>query len=136
VRITLRGELPLLHRYSNILMLLPLLFLTFSKWFVIIEFKINQQYIATHLCINRDKPWLHCNGKCFLKKKMQQQEQQDKTTGNSVKDKSDIFYYRNYNHFRVFVPSHIIPFNNFYQGKTYPSPTFPFFHPPKNPSGC
>ena len=29
-------------------------------------FMVNQTYIAQELCINRDKPELTCNGKCFL----------------------------------------------------------------------
>ena len=27
---------------------------------------INQNYIADFLCINKDKPELECNGKCYL----------------------------------------------------------------------
>jgi len=28
--------------------------------------KINQKYIAENYCINRDKPQMHCDGKCQL----------------------------------------------------------------------
>jgi hypothetical protein len=31
-----------------------------------ISFKINQNYIAKNLCINRDTPKSTCNGKCHL----------------------------------------------------------------------
>ena len=27
----------------------------------------NYDYIATELCVNKDKPYLECNGKCYLK---------------------------------------------------------------------
>lgn len=30
----------------------------------------NRAYIAATLCENKDKPQLHCNGKCYLKKKI------------------------------------------------------------------
>jgi hypothetical protein len=33
-------------------------------------FKINQDYIAQELCINRDKPELSCAGKCILNSKL------------------------------------------------------------------
>lgn len=33
-------------------------------------FKANQTFIAKELCINRDRPELSCNGKCFLMTKM------------------------------------------------------------------
>lgn len=32
----------------------------------IIEYYANYDYIATVLCENRDKPYLECNGKCYL----------------------------------------------------------------------
>ena len=37
---------------------------------VYIDFKLNQDYIAKVLCINRDKPELQCNGHCILMQKI------------------------------------------------------------------
>ena len=34
------------------------------------SFKLNQNYIASNLCENKNKPALQCNGKCFLKKQI------------------------------------------------------------------
>lgn len=45
---------------------------------VLIDFKINQDYIAKVLCINRDNPKLKCNGKCFLAAKLKKLEEQEK----------------------------------------------------------
>ncbi len=45
---------------------------------VYIDFKLNQDYIATVLCINRDKPEMQCNGQCVLMQKMN--EAQDHTS--------------------------------------------------------
>jgi len=36
----------------------------------IIEYHANYEYIATVLCENRDKPYLECNGKCYLEKQL------------------------------------------------------------------
>ena len=36
----------------------------------IIEYYANYDYIATVLCENRDKPYLGCNGKCYLEKQL------------------------------------------------------------------
>jgi hypothetical protein len=33
-------------------------------------FYANQSYIAKNLCVNRDKPWMHCNGHCQLNNKL------------------------------------------------------------------
>ncbi|MFI5135845.1 MAG: hypothetical protein ACHQD9_08335, partial [Chitinophagales bacterium] len=46
--------------------------------FLIIEtqYNLNHTYIASVLCENRDKPQLHCDGKCYLKKEMTHQQDQ------------------------------------------------------------
>ena len=67
-----------------ILMLL-LLVQTFNTWITIIDFKINQNYIAAKLCQNRNRPQMHCNGQCVLMKKMRQHEKQEQNTPGSVK---------------------------------------------------
>ncbi len=35
-----------------------------------VEFVVNYQYISQVLCINKKKPQLKCNGKCYLKSKL------------------------------------------------------------------
>jgi hypothetical protein len=49
-----------------------------TQLFVYAGFTLNQKYIATQLCVNRDKPQLHCNGKCYLMRKLKQAEQKEK----------------------------------------------------------
>lgn len=39
-------------------------------------FKANQTFIAKELCINKNRPELHCDGKCFLMTKMRDVHQQ------------------------------------------------------------
>lgn len=51
----------------------------FSKLFIYAGYEMNQKYIASTLCENRAKPWLHCNGKCFLMKKIKQAEEKEKS---------------------------------------------------------
>lgn len=36
----------------------------------IIEYHANYEYIATILCENKDRPYLECNGKCYLEKQL------------------------------------------------------------------
>ena len=40
-------------------------------------FFLNRSFIAKNLCVNREKPMMHCNGKCYLSKKLKEQEKQD-----------------------------------------------------------
>lgn len=43
-----------------------------------LDYELRKDYIVKYLCINRDKPQLHCDGKCYLAKRIaaaQEQEQ-------------------------------------------------------------
>jgi hypothetical protein len=50
----------------------------FSQVFVRAGFDLNENYIVSRLCINRDRPQIHCNGKCYLMRKLKQAEQKEK----------------------------------------------------------
>lgn len=43
---------------------------TFSQVVIVAQYYANKDYIAKNLCENRNKPMMHCDGKCCLKKKL------------------------------------------------------------------
>jgi hypothetical protein len=57
-------------KYLAFLLLGIYLSATFRYVMPFIEYESNYEYISTVLCENRDKPSLHCNGKCFLNKEI------------------------------------------------------------------
>ena len=57
---------------------------TFSKWLMVAGYSMNKEYIAKNLCENRNKPALHCNGKCQLMKKMAAEESQPLNSSGSI----------------------------------------------------
>jgi hypothetical protein len=59
------------------ILLLLLMTQAFSHWFVVMSFKLNQDYIAKNLCENRYRPKLNCKGNCVLMKKLKQQEKEE-----------------------------------------------------------
>jgi len=67
-------------RLTAFLLIACLVCSSFSRFFVYAGFELNRHYIATKLCENRNKPWLHCNGKCYLMKKIK--EADDKQAAN------------------------------------------------------
>ena len=42
----------------------------FKPAFPVIEYLVNYDYISRVLCINKDKPQLQCDGKCYLMKQL------------------------------------------------------------------
>lgn len=55
-----------------------LLFGLGSKSFVVLQWKINQAEITEKYCINKDKPMMNCNGKCYLSKQLENLELKEK----------------------------------------------------------
>ncbi|UOB17473.1 hypothetical protein [Abyssalbus ytuae] len=44
----------------------------------VFEYIINKDYIAEFYCVNKDKPMLNCDGKCYLAKMIQAQQEDKK----------------------------------------------------------
>lgn len=38
---------------------------------------MNKHYISQNLCVNKDKPELHCDGKCYLAKQIRESEKNE-----------------------------------------------------------
>lgn len=67
----------MLTRFTAILILCCSVSLNLSGLFVFAGFEMNQSYIAKELCVNKDKPQLHCNGQCYLMKKLKQAQDKE-----------------------------------------------------------
>jgi len=74
----------MLKRALAILLLLCSVSLSLSQFFVFAGFEMNRSYIVAALCINRDRPQLHCNGKCYLMKKLKQAQEKEQKQENQV----------------------------------------------------
>jgi len=70
------------------LLLFSILLQTFSKAVICVDFYANQDYIAKTLCENRDKPMLHCCGRCQLRKRLANDADQDK--GNPSRKSNEV----------------------------------------------
>ena len=69
------------------LLLFAVLLPGISPWGTIAYYNINRNYIARVLCENRDRPELHCNGQCYLAKKLKaQQDRQDNDTTERIRN--------------------------------------------------
>jgi len=66
------------RRLLAYLLVFTLIGSNFSRLFIYAGFELNRNYIALKLCENRDKPWMHCNGKCYFMKKIKQAEDKEK----------------------------------------------------------
>jgi hypothetical protein len=74
---------PMLKYPATILLILLVTFQTFSKWFLILEYQVNRDFIAKNLCINRvsREGVSCCAGKCYLNKKLANDESAQQIPG-------------------------------------------------------
>jgi hypothetical protein len=50
----------------------------------IIHYILHKKYYAEVLCKNKDKPQMHCNGKCHLKKELKEKENNQNNPNNPI----------------------------------------------------
>lgn len=59
-----------MKRLISIFLLLSLCSQYFIQTGFVSWFELNKEMIVKTLCINKDQPEMHCDGKCFLKKEL------------------------------------------------------------------
>lgn len=80
----------LLSTFLILVFLSPLL----MKTWILVDFKVHQDFIAKVLCINKDKPMSNCNGKCILAQKLKKAaEPAKKELPAALKDRTEINLY-------------------------------------------
>jgi hypothetical protein len=64
--------------------------------FPVVEYALHYDYISEVLCVNKDKPMLHCNGKCHLMKELAKAAESEKPISSdkkgSVKQETETLY--------------------------------------------
>lgn len=74
-----------------ILLALILHLSTFLNVGIGLYYYLNKEYIAQQLCENRNRPEMHCNGKCYLTKQLHTAEKAQQNAGSQVvKEKEEI----------------------------------------------
>lgn len=108
---------------------------TLSQWGTIAYYQVNKDYIARVLCENRDKPQLHCDGQCYLAKRLKaQQDRQDKETTQRVQNSPVLQLFCQETLAFTFDPKWmLLQSADFidYQVSAYQSPLMSLFRPPR-----
>ncbi len=122
----------LMIKYSiAIFLLVAFVAQTFSNGFVLIDYYTNTAAFAKN-CVNKAKPKLHCNGKCQMMKKLQEEEKKDqqipeRKIGKKIEiicSFSDLF---DFSSDLYFVARAI----NFEKSHPIQDLSYSFFHPPR-----
>lgn len=117
---------------TAVILMFSLLSFQFSELLIFVSFKINQDYIAKNLCVERDVEGSTCKGCCQLKKRMNEQQESKKALPPVQTEKQNIdfwnqpafsweFYYPKSNKFTINTANYYIFLL-----------TERIFHPPKS----
>jgi len=75
---------------TTILLFTVIFLQTFSLFVIQADYFLNKDYVTKAYCVNKDKPAMHCNGKCYLARQLKEQEKQDQQAPNPKKEKFEI----------------------------------------------
>lgn len=62
----------------------------FTQAYYLIDYQLRKDFIAKALCVNKQKPQLNCNGKCYLAKRLKATEEQENKAQHNIFDKYEI----------------------------------------------
>ena len=63
-----------------------------DRYVVMLEFYLNQSYIAQNLCENRARPQLNCKGNCVLSKKLAEEQKKQQEVPAKKTESKEIIY--------------------------------------------
>ena len=76
---------------KSVMIFLFCFMLGFRPLIPVADYLINYDYYSKVLCINQNKPELHCNGKCQLAKEMAEKSDENKNAKTGSLPSIDVF---------------------------------------------
>ena len=120
-----------LKQFFVILSFIGIVLQTFYSGVILTNYMVNKDFIAKNLCENRDKPMMHCNGKCHLRKQLAEQQKKENAPVQSLKEKLELQFFSKTTPL-IFTETdpEIIPFNSTYLFFIPKTTLVSVFHPP------
>lgn len=67
-----------------------------GKTLILLDYCLNKKYIAATFCENRNRPQLHCNGKCHLRKALKKDDARQGNENRNVNEREDVSCWENH----------------------------------------
>ena len=101
---------------------------------IVAYYQINKGFITANFCINKAKPKLQCNGKCYLAKKLKKAQENEEKQASLVNSFEQNIYLEPLQLFvlqPIAVQDPTIDNHFYYTESQFTSPTFSIIQPPK-----
>lgn len=116
----------------SLILLSAFLIQIFSMVIIYADYYIHKDYITKVLCENKDKPQMHCEGKCHLKKELDKEKKKEQSPANPLKEKNEIqLFSQNNAGIFIFTPSVTNQLTAYYSFHLSEKHLQSIFHPPK-----
>lgn len=94
-----------MRKLISTILICSVLLPTIGQVCIIVDFRLNQDFITELFCINKDKPVMACNGKCHLADQLKKTDTQEEDTAPaSARKSSEYNYYTSrFNEIRIAV---------------------------------
>lgn len=76
--------------FFSYLLLALVLLQTLSREVLLVDFTLHQPALAARYCINKARPELHCDGKCYFAKLAKKQQQRESKAPNAAREKLEM----------------------------------------------
>ena len=104
----------------------------FNKAFLVIDYQLNTSFITSKFCENKDKPRMHCEGKCHLNKQLKSLDKSENAPVNNVKVSDEILLFASFEQITIKPISQLHTSSTFYrEGKAF-GRSHAIFHPPQD----
>ncbi|MGB4849250.1 MAG: hypothetical protein WBP41_15100 [Saprospiraceae bacterium] len=104
---------------------------SFSSLIILGGYELNKEYITRIFCKNKDKPVLHCNGKCYLENQLTEHQKKEQSPNSKAKEKHEILQFCEKQFAFQFISfAHTSVHHSLYVNMPYDEISFSIFHPP------
>jgi hypothetical protein len=68
-------------------------------------YQLNKKEITEKLCVNKNRPMMHCNGQCYLGKQLKKAEDNEKRQNRSLREQDEVISLYNQHTQLSYIPS-------------------------------
>ncbi|TDN35998.1 hypothetical protein E4631_04135 [Hymenobacter sp. UV11] len=63
---------------------------TFSRELLVVDYALNRATITARFCVNKARPELHCDGKCYFAKQLKKQQDRESKSASPLKERLEM----------------------------------------------
>ena len=96
-------EMKKVNKYGSLVLITVMIFTMIANPISYLKFKLNQEYIAKVMCVNKARPELKCNGHCYYMKKFAKAQKEEASAKKMLENVAGFVLYFSENNTFTFI---------------------------------